>query len=58
MKPNDTRVPQLAAVEFQPDAARGAAVDHLGSLLLMWAACDGRAPLVADELVSTFSVIV
>ena len=43
---------QLAAVEFQPEAARGAAPDHLGSLLLLWAATDERAPSVAAEIVS------
>ena len=33
------------------EAARGAAVDHLGSLLLLWAATDGRAQEIADEIV-------
>jgi len=49
------RVRQLATfagVEFQRSAARGAAVDHLGSLLLLWSACDGRIQAVADEIVN------
>lgn len=48
------RVRQLAehaGLEFQRGPARGAAVDHLGSLLLMWAATSSSAPPVADELV-------
>ena len=48
------RVRQLAeaaGVEFQREAARGAAVDHLGSLLLLWAATAGPAPAVASEIV-------
>ena len=48
------RVRQLAeaaGVQFQRAAARGAAVDHLGSLLLLWAATEGRVQVVADELV-------
>jgi len=47
------RVRQLAeaaGVEFQPEAARGAAPDHLGSLLLLWAATDERVQVVADEV--------
>ncbi len=47
------RVRQLAKaanVEFQPEAARGAAPDHLGSLLLLWAATDERVQVVADEI--------
>lgn len=43
---------ELAGVEYQPAAARGAAPDHLGSLLLLWAATDGRVQAVADEIAS------
>ena len=43
---------QHAGVEFQRDAARGAAVDHLGSLLLLWRATDGEVQEVADEVAS------
>lgn len=42
---------ELAAVEYQSEPARGAAVDHLGSLLLLWSACDARSPAVAEEIV-------
>lgn len=48
------RIRQLAAaaaVEYQKSAARGAAVDHLGSLLLLWSKTDGDAQDVADEIV-------
>ena len=41
---------QAAAVEFQRSAARGAAVDHLGCLLLLWSATDEPARPVADEI--------
>ena len=41
---------ELAAVEFQRDVARGAPVDHLGSLLLLWSASAERAPAIAEEL--------
>lgn len=41
---------ELAAVDFQREAARGAPVDHLGALLLLWAATAERAPAVAEEL--------
>jgi len=41
---------QTAGVEFQRAAARGAAPDHLGCLLLLWARTDGRVQVVADEL--------
>ena len=47
------RVRQLAraaGVDFQRQAARGAPVDHLGSLLLLWAAADEESPEVAAEL--------
>ena len=47
------RVRQLAeeaAVDFQPEAARGAAVDHLGSLLLLWSKTADRAPEIANEI--------
>ena len=47
------RVRQLAeaaAVEFDRSAARGAPVDHLGSLLLLWAATAERSPAVAEDL--------
>lgn len=49
------RVRQLAeaaGATFDAGAARGAAVDHLGSVLLLWAATDGNAQEVADELSS------
>ncbi len=49
------RVRQLAEAAdatFDSAAARGAAIDHLGSLLLLWSATDGRAQPVADELVA------
>lgn len=44
---------RAAGVEFQPGAARGAAPDHLGSLLLLWAATDARAPSIAGELAAS-----
>jgi TorA maturation chaperone TorD len=47
------RVRQLAeaaGVQFQRGAARGAAVDHLGSLLLLWSATEGKAQPIADEI--------
>lgn len=49
------RIRQLAkaaGVEFSRDAARGAAPDHFGSLLLLWAATEGIAQEVADEITS------
>ncbi|QDV08813.1 Chaperone protein TorD [Planctomycetes bacterium Poly30] len=39
-----------AALDFGPEAARGAPVDHLGALLHLWAASVERAPWVSDEL--------
>lgn len=45
---------QLAAaadVEFNRVAARAAPVDHLGSILLLWAATREHAPQVAERLV-------
>ena len=36
-----------AGLEFQREATRGAPPDHLGNLLLLWAATDGRAPDIA-----------
>ncbi len=39
-----------AGFEFQGEAARGAAHDHLGSLLLLWVACDSEAQEVAGEI--------
>lgn len=42
---------RFAGVEYQPSAARGAAPDHLGSLLLLWSASDGEVQSVADEIV-------
>lgn len=44
------RLAAAAGVEFQRAAARGAAVDHLGSLLLLWAETVDRAPAVARRL--------
>lgn len=41
---------ELADVEYQREAARGAAVDHLGSLLLLWSSTVDRSPAVADEI--------
>lgn len=43
---------ELAGVEFVREAARGAAPDHLGSLLLLWAATDEVTPEVAGEIAS------
>lgn len=43
---------EFAGVEFQRAAARGAAVDHLGSLLSLWSATDGHVQAVADEIAS------
>ncbi len=40
----------FAGFDYQREAARGAAVDHLGSLLLLWSATEGRVQEVADEL--------
>lgn len=47
------RVRQLAehtGLEFQRGPARGAPVDHLGSLLLLWSECEGHSQAVADEI--------
>ena len=47
------RIRQLArsaGIEFQPAAARGAAPDHLGSLLVLWAQTEESAPAVATEI--------
>ncbi|WP_145066993.1 molecular chaperone TorD family protein [Engelhardtia mirabilis] len=44
------KLAEVAGMEFQRSAARGAAVDHLGSLLLLWSATDGHAQAVADEI--------
>ncbi len=41
---------EAAAVEFDRDMARGAPIDHLGVLLLLWAQTIERAPSVADEI--------
>lgn len=41
---------EAAAAEFGNEAARGAPVDHLGSVLHLWALASSRAPWVADEL--------
>ena len=41
---------ESAAVEFTPESARGAPVDHLGSILHLWAETQARAPWVADEI--------
>lgn len=41
---------ESAAVEFTPEAARGAPVDHLGSILHLWAETTTRAPWAADEI--------
>ncbi|MEL6428210.1 MAG: molecular chaperone TorD family protein [Planctomycetota bacterium] len=39
-----------AAVDFDGVEARGAPIDHVGSLLHLWAATVERAPWVAEEL--------
>lgn len=44
------KLAEHAGVTFQREQARGAAVDHLGSLLLLWAATDEHAPAVAAEI--------
>ncbi|MCB9915015.1 MAG: molecular chaperone TorD family protein [Planctomycetes bacterium] len=41
---------RAAALEYDREAARGAPHDHLGALLLLWAAADERAPAVARVL--------
>jgi len=46
------KLAEVARVEFQRSAARGAAPDHLGSLLHLWSATDGRVQDVADEIVN------
>ena len=44
------KLAEAAGVEFQSAAARGAAPDHLGSLLMLWAATDVHAPEIAGEV--------
>ena len=44
------KLAEAAAVDFDRRAARGAPVDHLGSLLVLWAATRTRAPQVAERL--------
>ena len=41
---------ESAAVEFDGAVARDAPVDHLGCILMLWAATVERAPWVAEEL--------
>lgn len=41
---------KAAALDFDRDAARGAPVDHLGSILLLWCSARERAPEVADRI--------
>lgn len=41
---------ESAALEFDRTIARGAPVDHLGSILHLWAASVERAPWAADEI--------
>ena len=41
-----------AAVDFDSEEARGAPIDHVGSMLHLWAATHERATWVADELAS------
>ncbi len=41
---------ESAALEFDKALTRGAPVDHLGSILHLWAASVERAPWVADEI--------
>lgn len=43
---------KAAGLEFQRSPARGAAVDHLGSLLLLWSATHEHAAPIARELVA------
>lgn len=40
----------MAGFDFDAGAARSAPIDHLGSLLLLWAEASERAPAVADVL--------
>lgn len=42
----------LAGIDYDPGAARSAPIDHLGSILILWAEAAGRAPEVADVLAS------
>jgi len=42
----------LAGIDFDGVAARSAPIDHLGSILILWAEAAGRAPEVADVLAS------
>lgn len=44
------KLAQVAGVEFDRAAARGAAHDHLGCILLLWAATQESAPEVAERL--------
>jgi TorA maturation chaperone TorD len=44
------RLAEAAGVEYSRPAARGAPIDHLGSLLLLWSATDEPTPAVADEV--------
>lgn len=40
----------LAGIDFDSVAARSAPIDHLGSILILWAEAAARAPEVADVL--------
>ena len=44
------KLAEAVGAVFDPQAARGAAQDHLGSLLLLWAETRIRLPEVADRL--------
>ena len=44
------KLAEAAALDFDKEAARGAPVDHLGSLLLLWATSLERQPEVARRI--------
>jgi TorA maturation chaperone TorD len=47
-----TDLAALASIDFDGGAARAAPIDHLGSILLLWAEAANRAPAIADVLAS------
>jgi TorA maturation chaperone TorD len=44
------KLAEAAALDFDKSAARGAPLDHIGSILLLWAEARERAPEVAERL--------
>ena len=44
------KLAEAAALDFNKSAARGAPLDHIGSILLLWAEARERAPEVAERL--------